>query len=279
MMATTVDPERRPTPRAEGADLSDQAEAAFALALEVDPRRRAQTIERFWTPLEKALAMPPTLLPEREGDDVELSSSDVVEVEPGARDVLTREKGFGVLTIDLPVPDAPPPREAASGRTPKPPAPATAGSTLPEAGVITTAAIPDLEAPAIPRAARSQPRAAIGVVAPDEGAARFDAQAAARPRASDRANPVERSRPRPMPTPPLVPYDRFQHKEPTVYEQLKPGLFYIKLALLIVAGDAVYTYVTHETVNVAGFRPAWLAGPLLVIGIGVAAWRLLASHD
>ena len=276
MMATTVDPERRPSPRAEGVVISDDAEAAFALALEIDPRRRAKTIERFWTPLEKALGMPPTFLPSDGGDDeVEIASADLVEIDgprprPPAVDRRDggergREKGFGVLKIDVPVPDAPPASEPLTQR------PALGARTLPEAGAFSSAAIPDLEAPA-PSRSRRPP----GAEPPEEPMP----MSAARPRGPERHRVSARPPTRLASAPPTSrPIEHLAAPESGVYERLRPGLFYIELALVILVGDAVYSYVTHETVSVAGFRPPWLAGPLLAIGIAVAAWRLLASHD
>ena len=61
MMGTALDEVRRPTPRTEGATVSDAIEAAFARALAVDPRQRTQSIEAFWTELEVALGLAPTL--------------------------------------------------------------------------------------------------------------------------------------------------------------------------------------------------------------------------
>ncbi len=54
MMGTTLDPQRRPTPRTEGAPLSDAAEAVFAKALALDPRQRYQEAGEFWDALEQA---------------------------------------------------------------------------------------------------------------------------------------------------------------------------------------------------------------------------------
>ncbi|APR80597.1 serine/threonine protein kinase [Minicystis rosea] len=61
MMGTITDPNRRPTPRNEGAVIPDAAEAAFTRALAVDPRRRTQSIEAFWTEIEEALGLTPSL--------------------------------------------------------------------------------------------------------------------------------------------------------------------------------------------------------------------------
>ncbi|HEX4337733.1 MAG TPA: protein kinase [Polyangiaceae bacterium] len=51
MMGTTLDPERRPTPRTERLDVGDAAEAVFVRALAVDPRDRYTTAGEFWDAL------------------------------------------------------------------------------------------------------------------------------------------------------------------------------------------------------------------------------------
>jgi serine/threonine protein kinase len=54
MMGTVLDDVRRPSPQREGAEVNDEVEAVFIKALAVDPRRRYQDIETFWTELEQA---------------------------------------------------------------------------------------------------------------------------------------------------------------------------------------------------------------------------------
>jgi serine/threonine-protein kinase len=55
MMGTILDPGRRPTPRTEGLEVSDQVEGVFERALAVDPRKRYQTVQAFWDALTVAL--------------------------------------------------------------------------------------------------------------------------------------------------------------------------------------------------------------------------------
>ncbi|HVJ16399.1 MAG TPA: protein kinase [Polyangiaceae bacterium] len=55
IMGTTLDPARRPTPRAEGIELGDAAERVFAKALAVDPRERYGSAGDFWNDLLAAL--------------------------------------------------------------------------------------------------------------------------------------------------------------------------------------------------------------------------------
>ena len=55
----TANPERRPTPRALGAPVSDEIEQVFAKALAVMPDQRYQSAGAFWNALRAALAMEP----------------------------------------------------------------------------------------------------------------------------------------------------------------------------------------------------------------------------
>lgn len=54
MMEKVLDESRRPTPRNEGADVSDELEAVFERAMAVDPRDRYGSIEALWNALEDA---------------------------------------------------------------------------------------------------------------------------------------------------------------------------------------------------------------------------------
>jgi hypothetical protein len=58
MMGTALDPIRRPTPRTEGVELPDAAEAVFARALALDPRARQRDAGVFWNELLAALQVP-----------------------------------------------------------------------------------------------------------------------------------------------------------------------------------------------------------------------------
>lgn len=57
MMGTALDAGRRPTPRNEGAVVSDAVEAVFARALAVNPRDRYTAMASFWRALESALGL------------------------------------------------------------------------------------------------------------------------------------------------------------------------------------------------------------------------------
>jgi serine/threonine-protein kinase len=57
MMAITLDPKRRPTPRSEGVELPDGVEAVFARALALDPRARQRDAGVFWNELVASLQL------------------------------------------------------------------------------------------------------------------------------------------------------------------------------------------------------------------------------
>jgi serine/threonine-protein kinase len=58
MMGSALDIQRRPTPRNEGVDISDEVEAVFDKAMRVDPRERYVDVQAFWTALQLAARLP-----------------------------------------------------------------------------------------------------------------------------------------------------------------------------------------------------------------------------
>ncbi|WP_438020504.1 serine/threonine-protein kinase [Sorangium sp. So ce315] len=69
MMGTVLDEKRRPTPRSEGVLVPDALEGVFRRALAVDPRDRYRDVGAFWDEVEQALGLPrsapPIALPAR----------------------------------------------------------------------------------------------------------------------------------------------------------------------------------------------------------------------
>jgi serine/threonine protein kinase len=238
MMATTMDSGRRPTPRAEGITIADDAEAAFVSALAVDPRERAKAIEPFWSRLEKALGMPPTILPAppSQPPSLDLASAEFVET-------------FSP-TLDLPVPDGPPP-------------------------LVRRPAIPDLDAPGPVRDnISSRPAPANVPITRDEEDGRYEAHALDGAFASDRPKFADRPADEPR-----APIDRFAPPPQSVVDRIRPSFVYAKIGVAIIVADLAYTYFMHAPLALFGFHLAWLAGPIVAIGIGVAAWRLFAAQN
>jgi serine/threonine protein kinase len=69
MKATALDESRRPTPRALGAVVSDEIEAAFVQALAVQPAARTADVPTFWASLESALGLAPTFVKKDDRQD------------------------------------------------------------------------------------------------------------------------------------------------------------------------------------------------------------------
>ncbi len=122
MLAAAIDDHRRPTPRTLGVDVPERAEKAFLAAVAVDPKQRIQTVEAFWTELERALGMTPSLNKNASSfiGDRKLSVPEASN--RGKRDIDSSAPPPGLdLELDLSQPSAepppPPPKPSASGRS------------------------------------------------------------------------------------------------------------------------------------------------------------------
>ncbi len=130
------DESRRPTPRALGVVLADDAEAAFQRALVMDPKRRTRTVEALWTELEAALRLPPSFR-RRDGR----RDSSAVIAAPGrsasGRPLAREEPASHPMPAEdahrhswLPVSGAEPPRSPPRGLVPSLSGPAPAPASL-----------------------------------------------------------------------------------------------------------------------------------------------------
>jgi eukaryotic-like serine/threonine-protein kinase len=61
MMGSALNKDWRPTPRARGANVTDETERVFERALAVDPRLRTASVEAFWTQLELSCGRGPSI--------------------------------------------------------------------------------------------------------------------------------------------------------------------------------------------------------------------------
>lgn len=301
MMGTALDPARRPTPREEGATVSDDLEAAFAGALAVDPRQRTQSIEAFWTEVETALGLPPSLRPrdDREemplleslpptggvGLEVDLAlekaprSTSHAETMPLADDALRAP----ALPSELrsPTPEAPQPapdflaslvpaaqrQPPARSPSPMPGSPARSPSPMPGPLQDRFDIAMDLASPGAPRSPSPMPGAPARSPSPMPGPRqdRFDIpmDLASAPR------PLVQRRITPQPEAPARIADL------GLGERLSLPLRLMGLAALIAIGDVVYTRVTGELLSYQGARPVWIAGPLAAISIALGIWKML----
>lgn len=109
MMAMTCDQRKRPTPRSLGIAVPDVIEEAMAAALAVDPKERTQDIFSFWSEIERALGLPPSLT------DLELEYEPVWSKPPPADRLAGKEAGAGMMrpiprpspTPEIPLSEAP----------------------------------------------------------------------------------------------------------------------------------------------------------------------------
>jgi serine/threonine-protein kinase len=227
MMGTTTDPGRRPTPRTEGAVVSDAVEAAFARALAVDPRERTQSIEAFWTQLEAALGLPPS-----------------IAIADAPRSIRSLS-----MASEPPPPMAPSPPAARPALAAAPPS-ARPAPVAPRP-VAATAMAPSPAAHTIqaPRPAPRQPSFDLAPV-PFE-------LATPEPRRQGTLATAQPSRLRDLPS-------------------LRGPIQLIVLGLAVSVGDWFYTQQTGEILAVATIRPVWVAGPLVLLGIGMACWRFIS---
>jgi len=216
MMGTTTDPGRRPTPRTEGADVPDAVEAAFARALAVDPRERTQSIDAFWTELEAALGLPPSIQPSG--------------VPTSARSLASAAAA------------PPPPPQPVSARTPP-----QAASGAPVARTIEAPrASPPPAAPAAPMS--------------------FELAAPVRPRRDATLAPSGLAR-----------RGEQERAAGDLRRALRGPVRIAVLGIAIIAADFGYTHVTGEILAPGGVRPLWIAGPIALLGIGLACWRVVTS--
>jgi serine/threonine-protein kinase len=253
MMGTALDEGRRPTPRTEGAVVSDAVERVFEQALAVDPRRRTQSIEAFWTGIEVALGLAPSL-----------------SVRPGTAPGSSR-----ALASD---PPPPMPGAPAPARPPRPPPDRMVAQTLPAAQAPaftppTRAPTPAVRAPTPPARPVTPPVRPADEIAhartlpadPKLAEPKLELQI-------ELAAPVRRREDIGGTLAPDVPETRTLAD---LRERLRTPAILVVLAMVVGGADAVYGHVVGEPLVLLSLRPVWVAGPLALLGVMLGCWRLL----
>jgi serine/threonine protein kinase len=312
MMGTTVDESLRPTPRAEGVRVSDEIEAIFERALNVDPRRRTQSIEELWTDLERALGLELTFDP----NDSKAGSGPALLLNtappmasplprglrsPAASSVLVRP----VATIDDPfelAPDAPDssPASRSSSRSPAPtasaatrnasnpvPAPSPSSPSSARNASSSGPAPPPRASTSTPAAERSTPPVTKRAPAPAPSPSRQEPAARATSERIPRAAVMD-------PAPPGMPlelaYEPPQKAAGELWPASHPGEASVRARLrlpfwLIAFGIGVgvieNVYFRHmgEGLSLGPVRPLWIAGPVALIGVILGGVRLFARNE
>jgi serine/threonine-protein kinase len=156
MRRRVFDTHSRPSPRSLGVVIPDEAESAFIRALAVDPRRRTRTVEAFWTELEAALRLRPSL--SRRDDRRDTGRMPVAGPSLSGRP-LTREETDEAASVPSGRPSLPQPSSAPAEWRGAPPTngPRSEGDRIALAATLIdparaerSSAVPDLQAAAPP---------------------------------------------------------------------------------------------------------------------------------
>ncbi len=302
MMGTTVDETLRPTPRAEGVDVSDEIEDIFERALSVDPRLRTQSVEELWTDLERALGLEPSL----STSEAQVGSGRALRINtlpptgsvigrhsPAASSVLVRDLGViedDPLEFTPPMSESPPPLAPPASRR----SPAPAGPPSHRAASSSSPAAPRSSSPAHPSpASRRSPAPAARSSNPSSEAARRRETppnaGAQRPSPNERPAPpaltnaapprisLELAYEPPKQTGDLWPVP--EHGGASVRARLKLPLLLIGFGIALGVAENLYFRQMGVSLSVGPVRALWVAGPVALIGVLLAGWRLLARQD
>jgi serine/threonine-protein kinase len=262
LLGSAIDPVRRPTPRTEGVDVSDSVERIFEKAVAVDPRDRYGDVGLFWTELHRAANL-------KEGS---------ITVPPPADNVPTRlavsipadahaaTKPFVPPATDHEVPDlelAPPPAKK----------PATKPAQKTREQHITLSRENDERIPSRTAHLREldddfERLVPATPIAPKRASFELDGVGV-----SPRVQPVRA---------PIARYAAVDEPESglSAYElrqRLRGPVKLVFLGIVIGIGDYAYTEITGELLRFGPAGPMWLAGPLVILGIGIGVARLMRA--
>jgi serine/threonine-protein kinase len=280
IMKQVLDRARRPTPRTHGALVPDAVEALFVRALAVDPRERPRDAGSFWRAFRAAVgeaeaaasvpltgAVIPDLVPVSRP---QRSMKPAAESTP-AFDFDDAGAGGPSLDLDLP-PDEPihrrsltPPNVPTANLAE--PMPALANSVRPSAAP-QPGSVPSLAPRGSfpPPGARTQEQARsvlVGDGAFPTGAAPLSLEP-----------PAERLSP-----PAAMPRPSVPSAPPTLVRRLAPGVALAAGSVFLTILDHVYASFSGEVFSLGPLRTTWIAGLLLLGGVGLIAVRLVFQNQ
>jgi eukaryotic-like serine/threonine-protein kinase len=310
MMGTALDSRRRPTPRIEGVDVSDEVEEVFERALALDPRERQPDAGAFWDELLEALGDKParprdarqergsvpreerllvlsSLPPPIGGTPAEPKSGMVVFGEEAELSLdAAAEDPFPspVLEPVLPVSKAPPARKERSGAAElefdvNDMAPLEVALDLKQSEPPAAPPAPALaSAPSSPSGALSPPHVPVHALSSAPRASAHSLPAGA---------PASRNSPSPPPrisraTPRSIDSKRAAADEPapsrrgppSLARRLAPGIACMIGGIALTLADKYHQDMTGAPLPLA--VPAqWIAGPLILLGVVLITFRLL----
>jgi serine/threonine-protein kinase len=308
MMGTALDSRRRPTPRTEGVDVSDEVEEVFERALALDPRERQPDAGAFWDELLDALGEKParprdarqergtvpreerllvlsSLPPPVAGAPAEPKSGTVVFGEEAELSLDAAEDPFPspVLEPVLNVSKAPPARKERSGA-------AELEFDVNDMAPLEVALdLKQSEPPAAPPApaAASVPSSPSGALSPPGVPVALSGAPRASAHSLPAGAPASRNSPSPLPrisraTPRSVDSKRAvadapapsRRGPPSLARRLAPGIACMIGGIALTLADKYHQDMTGAPLPLA--VPAqWIAGPLILLGVLLITFRLL----
>ncbi len=312
MMGTALDPARRPTPRSEGVEVSDEVDAVFRRALAVDPRERFANAGVFWDALAEASGVageaPRGRRHDQRAEGGATSSVEHIEaaMPRSARRAAATPARIPTLLpsipeVSLPVKDVAAP--VASGRKPDSgggPARERPRASVPALGdpaakaPVEIASLPPERKPSVPRQSLPLPPAPL---LGDPLGARSHTHALEADDLHDDA-PLqlvdetpghapalggERGRPR-RPEAAREPAPRAMGRRARraasdpppvrVWPLIKVPLVLIGVGALVGVGAQAYAVAAGEGLALGWVRPQHFAGILLAAGVGLLVWRI-----
>ncbi len=312
MMGSAIDEKRRPTPRAEGLEVTDAVEHVFSRALAVDPLERYQEVADFWADLHRALGMTVSLVPARPPPEVPVSPQFVAAIgvapslppDPNAgTQPMVRAAVPRIPTLIVPGGASSPMAEAARAAqaavvnaTPQDPPSSMPAATDPRAGSSPRSApgsSPRAAPPSSPRSAPARadapPSYMLGSTIDDFDDFDDPSMPVARIETARRSfsgeeldgvglSPVAS---RPVARAPRAGVEdvRFERSSGAVARRFGGPVKLVAVGVVVMLADFVYAFVVGEPLRLGPLRPVMLAGPLVLVGVAMGTARLFGSDS
>lgn len=264
MMGSVIDPGRRPTPRNEGAPISNEVEAIFTKALAVDPKERYRDIKTFWTDLTRAAKGLPTnaAAPVRRAPAAATVRDSVDRTVPIAESPATALADVPDLVLEARKPSAAP-------RPPKPLSSANPGRAQRERE-------PSRRNGA---GASDVPNHLLGRTV-DSFEDQIDRSHVPAPALvlDDDVAPV-RTSPRARAPQPIATYVAVRPSLPPRLTDLQGPIKILLFAVALMAADFAYARYTGEVFQIGPVRTLWIAGPIALYGAVMLVAKLLREQS
>ena len=263
MMGTALDERRRPTPRTEGIEVSDEVEAVFARALALDPRDRQPDAGVFWDELLDALGIHDARFRDARIDRGALPREDLRDTGSDRPLVPHPELAQGpALELATRAP------RFAHGAVSRPPVRDRSGASEIEFDAANLAPLDvalDLkESEPPPRSLRP-------------GSGNHPAVHSSRPSLPQMSS--ARMRPPPIAQQTVAGPRALPRARASI--GLKPGILLIVAGIALTLANKFHIDATGQPLPLGGLRSQWIAGPLIMLGVAMIIVRFvrLLPHD